>query len=81
MAQKKFPAKEDTSQRPSENENRGKFKDKLTRIATALRIREPPGGPQWRSWPPLPPKDPLGVCRCWGYNFRLGNLFYYYEKT
>ena len=29
---KKFPAKEDTSQRPSENENHGKFKDKLTRI-------------------------------------------------
>jgi hypothetical protein len=28
----KFPAKEDTSQRPSENKNHGKFKDKLTRI-------------------------------------------------
>ena len=32
VAQKKFPAKEDTSQRPSENENHGKFQDKLTRI-------------------------------------------------
>ena len=44
----------------------------------------PPGVPGGVLGPPSPqrtPLDPLGVCRCWGYNFRLGNLFYYYEKT
>ena len=45
----------------------------------------PPRVPRGVLAPPPPLKgpllDPLGVCRCWGYNFRLGNLFYYYEKT
>ena len=44
----------------------------------------PRGSPVAFLAPPPPqrtPLDPLGVCRCWGYNFRLGNLFYYYEKT
>ena len=44
----------------------------------------PPRVPRGVLGPPSPqrtPLDPLGVCRCWGYNFRLGNLFYYYEKT
>ena len=47
-----------------------------------LELGKPSQGPPGRSWNPWrTPWDPLGVCRCWGYNFRLGNLFYYYEKT
>ena len=44
-----------------------------------LELGKPSQGPPGCSWNPWrTPWDPLGVCRCWGYNFCLGNLFYYY---
>ena len=59
--------------------------------ASALRTRELVDevtcivGDPWDVWTPRgiprvfldPSQDPLGVCRCWGYDFCLGDLFYY----